>query len=67
MISGHRSYFSSEQDYIDYTDSEKPEPGKCIYCDASNCEENPVTEIEVEYKGKIIKELQCKTCKNTKP
>lgn len=67
MIDGHRSYFSSDQDYIDYFDSGYVEKKRCIYCDQIDSEEIPVTEVEVKYKGKIVKEFQCEICKNTKP
>jgi hypothetical protein len=67
MIDGHRSYFSSDQDYIDYLDSGKNESPQCVYCGCFDSQEIPVTEIEVEYKGKIVKEFQCEICKNTKP
>jgi len=67
MISGHSSYFASEQDYIDYIDSEEPEPNRCIYCGEKDCEDNPVVEVEMEYKGKIVKEYQCLICKNAEP
>lgn len=67
MINGHRSYFSSDQDYINYIDNGNSERKRCVYCGALDCEENPVTEVEIEYNGYLTNELQCEICKNTKP